>query len=312
MSMDANQQSEFVRLLQAYHEAQASGDMPAAESLGAQCLAFAAEDAARHPTEALRLMGEADDYESTANWEPAEATRRCVLALAENEGNQATISKAHGDLGSLFELLGQSDRALREFQAAVAAARNFDLALLLQTALGQLARCYLSRGDAPSAFAAADEAVRIAPAEPECNLSRARALLVRARCLVALGRTSEAQRDLDVSWPVLAPLAEARMFAGYQSGLANWWEITARIKSEANNLAGAAQALGTAVEYRRIISNLPQLTGPYKFHWLACALQEYGVALAAAGETAAATEAGRESREIRRRIGTPASAADPS
>jgi tetratricopeptide (TPR) repeat protein len=310
--MDTHQQSEFVRLLQAFQEAQASGDIPAAESLGAQCLAFAAEDAARHPTEALRLMGEADEYESTANWEHAEATRRCVLALAENEGHQAKISKAHGDLGNLFELLGRSDQALREFQAAVAAARKFDLALLLQTALGQLARCYLSRGDAPAAFAAADEAVRIAPAEPECNLSRARALLARTRCLVELGRTPEAQRDLDASWPVLAPLAEAGMLAGVQSSLASWWEISARIKCEANDFAGAAQALGKAVEYRRIVASLPQLAGPYKFHWLTRTLQEYSAALAAAGEAAAAAEAGRESRELRRRIGASEVAPDPS
>ena len=126
---------------------------------------------------------------------------------------------------------------------------------------------------------------------------------MRARCRVEQGQVSQAELDLEVASRILAPQAKAAMFAGVQSSLAVWWEITARIRTRAEDFAAAAQAMGRAVEFRRTVSQLPQLAGPHKHHALAKALQEYSVMLLAADEVEAATGAFDESRKIQQKVG---------
>jgi len=203
---------EVERLLKAFHGAQERGDFEEAEAVGVQCLALAAEQAEKNPSESLRLTQEAHAHEDAARWEQAKAAHRRVLVLAQAEGNQAAIFKAKGEI----------------FQA---------------------------------------------------------------------------EQDLEVAWRILAPRAKATIFAGFQGSLAVWWEIKARIRTQAKDFAGAARAMAKAVEFRRTVSQLPQLEGPYKHHALAKALQEYSLALSAAGEVEAANAALDESRRIQHEIG---------
>lgn len=303
MSMDDSQKGEFERLLKAFHSAQERGDFEEAESIGVQCLVFASEDAERNPSESLRLVQEAREYEGAARWEQAEAAHRRALALAQAEGNEVMIFKAHDDLRSLYAVCGKADQALHAAQAALEAARKTDMAPVLLTALGGLFQCYLMKGDMTSAAATADEAIRIVPAEKMYEGQRARGLLMRSRCRVEQGQVSQAEQDLEVAWRILAPQVEAPMLAGAQAGLAVWWEITARLRTQSKDFAAAAQAMGNAIEFRRTVSQLPQLEGPYKHHALAKALQEYSVVLLAAGAVEAAIGAFDESREIQQKIG---------
>jgi len=296
--------SEFRRLLEAFQEARERDDVKAAELIAAQCLVFAARKQALNPSERLRLVKEAIEHEDAARWEQAEATRRGVLALAETEGNQAIICKDHMDLCNLFTLSGLPDRAIQEARAAVEAARKSDITVLLATALGDLSRCLLAKGDIASAAAAAEEAVQNTPPEKLHGVQRARALLTRARCRMEQGQAPEAQCDLDVAWKLLEPMAEASIFAGVQGSLALWWEITARNRTESKDLAGAAEAWGKAVEFRRAVSQLPQLEGPYKYFSLAKTLHQYSSALSAAGRVQDAVHAFDESRSIHEKIGT--------
>jgi tetratricopeptide (TPR) repeat protein len=304
MSPAENQTPEFHRLLKSFQEARDRDDVKAAESLAVQCLAFVAQKQALNPSESHRLVQEAIEHEDAARWEQAEAARRRVLALAETEGIQAIICKAHMDLSNLFTLCGLTDRALQEAGAAVEAARKSELVTLLVTALADLSRCCLAKGDVASAAAAADEAVQTTPAEKMQNMQRARALLARARCRTEQGQVAEAESDLDVAWSLLEPLAEASMFAGVQGSLASWWEITARIRVQSKDLAGAAEAWGKAVELRRAVSHLPQLEGPYKYFSLAKTLHQYSHALSAAGGVQEAVRAFDESSSIHEKLGT--------
>lgn len=301
--MDDSQKDQFTRLLEDFHAAQERGDFERAESIGIQCLAFAAEEAAKNPSEDLRLVMEAREHEDAARWEQAEAAHRRALALAEAAGHEGKKFKAHDDLSSLFAIRGMADKALQEAQAALEAARKSEITPLLSVALSGLFECLLTKGDMMSAAATAEEAIQVTPVGKMFDVLRARALLMRARCRVELGQVSQAEQDLEVAWRILAPQAKATMFSGIQSRLAVWWEITARIRTQAKDFAAAAQATGKAVEFRRLVSQLPQLAGPHKHHALAKALQEYSVALLAAGEVEAATEAFDESREIQQTTG---------
>jgi len=303
MRTDDNQKWEFEQLLKAFHAAQERGNFEQSESVAIQCLAFAAEEAGRNRSESMRLAQEAHEHENAARWEQAEAAHRQALALAEAEGNEAMVFKSRDGLRSLFVIRGTADKALQEAQAALAAARKTDMAPLLLTALGGLCQCHMRKGDLESAAAVAEEAVQIMPVEKMYDGQRARALLMRARCRVEQDRVFEAERDLEVAWRILAPRAKAAMFAGFQVSLAVWWEITARIRTRSKDFTGAAQAMGKAVEFRRTVSQLPQLEGPHKHHALAKTLQEYSVALLAAGEVEAATGAFDESRKIQQKTG---------
>jgi hypothetical protein len=81
--------------------------------------------------------------------------------------------------------------------------------------------------------------------------------------------------------------------------------VTAQIRSRQADFAGAVVAWQKAVEYRRNVSQAPQLEGPYKYSWLADCLRGLGQALLAVQGVAGAEEAFRESRDIRRAIGQP-------
>jgi tetratricopeptide (TPR) repeat protein len=302
MSADENQMAEFTRLLEAFHEAQERGDVKAAELIAVQCLLHVGEEQKKNPSEDLRLLGEAIEHENAGRWAQAEVAYRQILALAETEGNPGCIYMAHSDLSSLYSIQGMTDRALKEAKTAVEAARKTDMESLLLTALGNLARCHLMKGDIALAAAAAAEAVRTAPADKRYDIQRARALLMRAQCRIEQHQASDAQCDLNVAWELLAPLAGASRLAGVQGRLAHWWEITARIRSASKDLEGAAEALSRAVELWRAVSSLPQLDGPYKYFWLANALKQYSVTLSAAGRVEAATKAFEESCAIHERI----------
>ncbi len=304
MSVDENHKAEFCRLLEAYRAANERGDITAIETIAVQLLSIAASEQARNPSEDVRLRQEASEHANAARWEQAEAAYRQALALAEIEGHHANIFMAYRDLSSLHQIRGMPDRALQEARQAVESARKSNVEILLSTALGELSRCHLVKSDIASAVATAEEAVQSVPAGKMNNVQRARALLMRARCRVAQQHIPEAQRDLDDAWQLLAPLAESTMFSGVQGSLASWWEVTARIKTESKDLSRAAEALGKAVEFRRIVSQLPQLDGPQKFFWLANTLQEYSTALMVSGNQDAAFRAFDESRTIYLKIGT--------
>lgn len=69
---------------------------------------------ARNPSEELRLRLEAAEHANAARWDQAEAAHRRALALAETEGHHGKMFKAHSDLGSLHQILGMRDAAVKE------------------------------------------------------------------------------------------------------------------------------------------------------------------------------------------------------
>jgi tetratricopeptide (TPR) repeat protein len=303
MNKDDNQENGFSRLLKTFQEAQERGDFEQAESISLQLMMLAQEESEKNPGESLRLAQEASEHEDAAHWDQAEVAHLQALALAESECNAAMIFKAHDNLSGLYLLLGKTEKSLLQAQAALAAAQKSEMVPLILMALGSIFRCRMINGDVTSAAAVADEAVRITPAERMYNLQRARALLMRARCRLEQKQFDQAQKDLDIAWEVLTPQSKARFFAGVQDSLAVWWEITARMKALTKDIAGAAEAMSHCVDFRRTVSQLPQLNGPHKHYAFATALQLYSSALMAAGETDAATKALGESQMIQMQIG---------
>jgi tetratricopeptide (TPR) repeat protein len=303
--MNQDRDAKFKQLLQAYHKAMQRGDIQEAEAIGVECLLLASDEAEDNPSADLQLKMEAHDHENAADWSQAEAAYRQALELAQTQKQDAMIYKAHADLSNLYSLLDQKDRALEESTGAVEAARRTDMVPLFGMALQSLIGDLLERGDVSSALSAATEMLDLCGEDRMYDLVRARALISRARCLVDLDDIASAEADLNQAWRILAPQASAGMFAGAQAGLAAWWAVTARLRSHQRDLPGAAEAWQKAVKFRRHVSQLPQLEGPYKFNALAQTLHRCGLALLAVSNMEAAAQAITESRTIRRSIGLP-------
>jgi hypothetical protein len=83
MSLDDSQKCEYDRLLQAFQAAQERGDFEQAESIGVQCLVFAAEEAERNSDESLRLVQEAHEHEDAARWEQTRHLEKQIEQDAE-------------------------------------------------------------------------------------------------------------------------------------------------------------------------------------------------------------------------------------
>ncbi len=301
--MAQEEMSKFEALLLAYQEAMEHGDIEKAEAIGVQCLLFAGEQAEKEPSEDLRLKEAAHDFEARADWQQAEASYRKALELAQAQQNDAFIYKAYDDLGQLYGMLGRHDEALEAAKTALEAARRADSVPLLNMALVSMAGWLLGSGDTDAALAAAQEMLAITPIDKMHDSQRARALVLRARCLVKMKDLAAAEADLDTSWRILAPQSGARTFAGIQSSLANWWATTASVRSLQRDFRGATEAMRQAVEFRRRVAQQPQLAGPYKYNSLAQMLHRYSLALLAVNNVEAAQQAAAESRAIRQSIG---------
>jgi len=295
----------FESLLQAFQDAVERGETGEAEAISLECLALADAELSEEPSEELRLVMEAHEREDRADWAGAETLYLRILELADAEGHEMRQCKAHGDLSALYHLCGRQQEALEQARAAVETGRLAEMVPLLAPALEALGRELLACGDVPGALAVANESVVLCADDKLFELLWARGLTLRGRCAVELGDLPAAEADLKTSYEALAPHAEATLMAGYQSGLANWWEVTSRLRSARQDLTGAAEALARAVEFRRNVSYAPQLAGPYKFHSLAKTLHRYAAALAAAGDAPASAQAGGEARAIEERLGVP-------
>ena len=190
-------------------------------------------------------------------------------------------------------------------RAATAAARRANFWALLHLTLQNETACALDRGDLASALAAASEDVQQIEPGALYDSMRSRALVARARCLVAGGDLAAAEQDLATSWELLNSRPHSPFAAGVHSAIARWWETTARLRACKSDASGASAAWKQAVEIRREVAALPHVETPSALHALATALKEFGEALSQAGDPEAAGAAIAESEMVRGKLGLP-------
>ena len=166
-------------------------------------------------------------HENAGEWPEAEEIYKQILTLTRAQNNPMALYKAYDDLSALYSLLGRDELALENAQAAIESAHLEGIDILSGMALERLTRCWLQLVNVAQALQTANERVQLLSAENGDSLSLARALVSRARCYVESNHIAEAQQDLDTSLPLLTKFSRARLFAGVQSGLANWWATTA-------------------------------------------------------------------------------------
>ncbi len=308
--------AEGLRLLQAYQntlEAFRNGrhgeNIQAVELSADAFLAYASGQAEANPSQDLLWKHEAHEHEAAGRWPEAEAAHLRCLALAQTQNEAAMEYKAHSDLSGLYRFLGQTDRANVAAASAVHAARRSELETLLLMALEGVARCHLDTGKVNDALIAAEEMLAILQASsmhPGNELSKARALTLRARCFAEQKQTVVAERNLADALPLLTPLSGATLFAGVQSGLANWWSVCAQVEAQKGDVSAARDAWQKSVDYARVVSQAGHLEGPSKHAGLARSLQKQADFLRETGDTTGAADRARqEAQSIRAAIHQP-------
>lgn len=303
-SMDA-----MLRALEAYQKGTLANDAEQVEAAALDALRIAAEEAEKNPSPELVFKMEASDCEARADWAGAEAAYRKVLSIQEATGNFVLISKTHCELGRLFLLVGDLEKAEACARAATATARQTDLFAVHVMALQNQANCALRRLDYSGALQAASEAVALVEPGPLQDRRRASALVTRARCRLASGDFEGADSDLAACKPILLEQDVSPMFAGVHSNAAAWHEVAAGIRAHHRDLDGAVQAWTRAVQGRRHVASLGHVSGPHTSAALARALRHLGQALHAAGQPQEGQTALAEAQQICREIGLPEPAA---
>jgi tetratricopeptide (TPR) repeat protein len=299
---------EFQKALEAFQQGVSSRNMEQAEAGAWNALVLAGEWAEKHPSPDLALGQKAHECESRGDWAGAENCYTELAAMHEAAGNFPMLCKTHQDLSRLYALLGNWQKADELARAATNASRRTDLPPLQARALQNEAWCAMRLGDLARALATSSEAVSLVDPKAMFGQHRAGALAARARCRVAAGELAEAEQDLEAGRGALLETEVSPIFAGVHGHLAVWWEASAALCSQRNNLSGAVEAWENAVERRRHISTLPQVEKPYALASLARALDGLAAAQDAAGQTTEAQTSKSEARRIREEIGLPGSA----
>jgi len=246
----------------------------------------------------LALKQEAAEHEARGDWVGAEACYRKVLASEEATGNPGLICKAHFDLSRLFLLIGDLGKAEASARAATAAARRAEVFPLLVMALENEATCALRRSDVAAALETASEAVAAVEPGRMYEWMRAGALVARVRCRLAAEDLAGAESDLAACKPLLLDRQISPLFAGANSRVAGWWEVTAKLRAQKGELERACDAWTHAVKGRRHVASLGQVSGPYTLAALARALRSLGEAFGAAGKMNEGQAATAEARRI--------------
>jgi tetratricopeptide (TPR) repeat protein len=274
----------LLRALEAFQQGVEANNTEQVEAAALVAMAAAAAEAEKNPTPELELKQEAGECEAHGDWAGAEACYRKVLALEQATGNGGAIFKAHYDLSRLFLLIGDLDKADAGARAATAAARLAKVFPVLAMALENQAICALRRSDHAGALEAASEAVAAVEPGRIHDGSRAGALVTRARCRMASGDLPGAESDLAACKPILLDREVSPIFAGLHSRAAGWWEVTAESRTRNGDLRGACEAWAEAVNRRRHVASLGQVSGPYTLAALARTLRRLGEAFDAAGK----------------------------
>jgi hypothetical protein len=195
--------------------------------------------------------------------------------------------------------------AVTEFQIAVDLFREWDCEPLLRHGLEALTRASSAAGDPSAAKAAIRESISLLEKHSNPDLMVARARVQRARCHLFESNLAQAKEDLDVAWPVLSKKEAEHGLAGYQSGLANWWEATAEIRQRTNDPPGAIEAMKESVRRRQIVVESAHVSSPAKDAALAQTLHKLGSLLEWVGEDRVAAAFFSQSDGVRNAVGLP-------
>jgi tetratricopeptide (TPR) repeat protein len=298
---------EFARALAAANEPATRENAKQLEAAALTAFLEAGRMMEEHPSPDRRLEEELTRQLEAHQWAAAITCYEQLITATTTRGEQGLLMHKQLQLSLLLSALGRPEAALKAARAATAAARRLDRAsAVLYIALENEALHLLACDDPAAALACAQEALQKVGPEPIARTSRARLLVLRSRCALALDDLTAVESDLAEAWPLLDPLADSLLLAGVQAGLAGWHEVRAQWHRGRGELPTALEHQRLAVNRRRVVHAAPQLQHHVSVPGLARALNALAQLLEETGEPGEAAEARREGERLLRELDLPA------
>lgn len=298
---------EFVRALAAANEPATRENAKQHEAAAVTALLEAARMMQEHPSPDRHLHEELTRQLGAHQWAAAITSYEQLITATTARGEHAQVVNHQLYLSSLLTALGRHEAALEAARAATAAARQTPLfTALVGMALQNEAGCLLVCQDPAAALACAEEALQNVGSEPIAQTSRARLLVLRSRCSLALDDLSTVESDLAEAWAILDPLSDSLLLAGVQAGLAGWHEVRAQWRRVRGELPAALQHQRLALTRRKVVHAAPQLDRHVSAPPLVRTLNSLAQLLEETGEPGEAAEARREGERLLRELDLPA------
>ncbi|MCZ7638636.1 MAG: hypothetical protein M5U12_22820 [Verrucomicrobia bacterium] len=298
---------EFVRALAAANEPVTHANAKQHEAAALRAVLEAGRMMEEHPSPDRHLDEELTRQLGAHQWAAAITCYEQLITAATTRGEQGLVMCHQLHLSHLLAALGHHEAALKAARAATAVARQFDRAYAaVCLALESEARCLLDCQDPAAALACTQEALQVVGSEPIAQTSRARLLILRSRCSLALGDLTTVESDLAEAWPLLDPLRDSLLLAGVQAALAGWHEVRAQWHRVRGELPAALLHQRLALSRRRMVHAAPQLQHHVTAPSLVGTLNSLAQLLEEAGEQGQAAEARREGESLLRELDLPA------
>lgn len=294
------QEAAFLDLMEELNAAVQSGDAEKTTALQAQFWSQLDSQMKQDPF--LDLYAQAESQEWAGNWAEAERIYREAIRLAQETGKPSNLSRSFTKLSGLLLLLGRDSEAFEATKLGLEYAEK-DNTFVRATTLPDVVSQAIRHGDLDLAKAGLEEMRELIP---DLNdLRYANYLLHLAEWRLALDDLVGLEEQLETVRRIAEPQSRIPGLAGFHTAMARYWTFRSQLFKRGGNLRDAGAASWEAIQFRRSISQMPQLNGPYKFNGLALALRGYARLCREAGHEDAAKEAKSDSDEVRRLIHLP-------
>lgn len=290
--------ARFRELVAGFQRSMALRNAEQTEAALESLMTFVAAQPRGDTTPEEEVQARINGAERRFEWDEAVRLRRKLIeAERQKPENDTTwlLFLTLDRLGGLLLLLGRTQEALRTAEEALVHARSQAVyAAVAKTAL-TAAQCALALGDPQRALQRVEEARAALDAArkqelPVSDLSVGSTLLVRARCLVALGELAAAEADLAEAWPPLEGLSDSEVMLGIQSRIGDYWEITGLIHQARGEISGALEALEKALAQRAGVQAIDDHTPHIAVYKSARSLRTYAELLDSADRPGEAAE----------------------
>jgi tetratricopeptide (TPR) repeat protein len=296
-------QKEFEECCNSYGKAIEEGRHKDAEGLVMQMMQLAMlRSMNEEPSQEMVWTNMAAECEGQGNWAGAEEARRNALARALEDPKPEIAMKAHLDLAGLYEILNRRDEALAEVNAAVELGRKSEITTIRTMAFDAKARILLWRGENAAAREIILEALNLIPDEKIQHLSKAKILLLLARCELLGGETERAQQTLNEAMGLVRPYGESQFLGGVQAFYVQAGQVGAAICSARGERERAIEVSLESVTRARGLTGQSPSQCPRSTYRLSQALKRHAEYLEAGQRPADAAKARAESMELRRQV----------
>jgi len=183
----------------------------------------------------------------------AEAAWREVIAIEEKTGDVPFISKAYLRFGHWLLEVDQYEAAFANSTRLVEVSRQSEFSFVLWTALEQRVYCALRVRLMTPALEAATEALRLAEGCADLKDHCAPARVLRGICMLEFGDIAGAEAELEASREAFRDKPGVKWRADLFPSLIRWWELTARVRMEQQDVSGSTRAWEKVVLLRRAL-----------------------------------------------------------